>query len=144
LDDDWLHDLRFAAVVLLSKLLAYMGSDLDREGFQEIYPELLKRLDDAQDGIRIETCKAFEVFFAHVPDPWSSSLYPYTVKQIFIHIDDPNQQIQQAIVQVLAKASRVQTDDFIEIARDCETKFSHTVLVKNLLEGAIALKNSKQ
>ena len=47
LDDDWLHDLRFASVVLLGKLMEFMGKDMDREGFNEIYPELLKRLDDA-------------------------------------------------------------------------------------------------
>ena len=82
----------------------------------------------------METCKAFEVMFEHLPDPWSSSLYSYTIKQIFIHIDDPNQAIQQAIVKVLEKAGRVQTSDFLEIARDCETKFSHAVLVKNIIE----------
>ena len=63
LDDDWGNDLRFASVVLLSKIMEFMGSDMDREGFNEIYPELLKRLDDAQDGIRVEACKAFEVLF---------------------------------------------------------------------------------
>jgi hypothetical protein len=47
LDDDWAHDLRFSAVVLLTKIMEYFGSDMDREGFNEIYPELLKRLDDA-------------------------------------------------------------------------------------------------
>ena len=26
-------------------------------------------------------------------DPWSGSLYEYTVKNIFIHLDDPNQEI---------------------------------------------------
>lgn len=75
--------------------MEFMGQDMDRDsGFNEIYPELLKRLDDAQDGIRLEACKAFEIYFDNLPDPWSSSLYPYTIKQIFIHIDDPNQQIQ--------------------------------------------------
>ena len=54
---------------------------------------MLKRLDDAQDGIRIETCKAFEILFEMMSDPWSSSLYEYTVKNIFIHLDDPNQEI---------------------------------------------------
>ena len=29
LDDDWGHDLRFAAVVLLNRMLEFMGSDLD-------------------------------------------------------------------------------------------------------------------
>ena len=54
---------------------------------------MLKRLDDAQDGIRIETCKAFEILFEMMSDPWSGSLYEYTVKNIFIHLDDPNQEI---------------------------------------------------
>ena len=93
LDDDWGHDLRFASVVLLTKIMEFMKEDMDREGFNEIYPELLKRLDDAQDGIRVEACKSFEVLFTYLPDPWSTSLYKYTVKQIFIHIDDPNQTI---------------------------------------------------
>ena len=137
LDDDWLHDLRFASVVLLTKLMEFMGSDMERDGWNEIYPELLKRLDDAQDGIRLETCKAFEIFFDNIPEAWSTSLYPYTIKQIYIHIDDPNQQIQSAIVKVLEKSVRVQTDDFIEIARDCEHKMTHTVLCKNLLDYAI-------
>ena len=144
LDDDWGNDLRFAAVVLLSKIMAFMGEDMDRDGFNEIYPELLKRLDDAQDGIRVEACKAFEVLFTYLQDPWSSSLYPYTIKQIFIHIDDPNPAIQQAIVSLLEKSCRVQTDDFIEIARDYETKCSHTVLVKNLLEFAVKHRNSRR
>ena len=134
LDDDWAHDLRFASVVLLTKTMAYFGDEMEREAFNEIYPELLKRLDDAQDGIRVETCKGFEVFFTYLPDPWSSSLYPYTIKQIFIHIDDPNNAIQQAIVKVLEKAGRVQTEAFLEIARDCESKFSHAVLVKNIID----------
>lgn len=123
LDDDWAHDLRFASVVLVTKLMEFFGNDMDREGFIEIYPELLKRLDDAQDGIRLETCKSFEVLFKYLQNPWSSSLYSYTIKQIFIHIDDPNQEIQNAIVKVLEAATRVQIDDFITIARDCETKF---------------------
>lgn len=141
LDDDWAHDLRFASVVLLNKIMEFFGTELDREGFHEIYPELLKRLDDAQDGVRLETCKAFEVFFQYVPDPWSSSLYKYAIKQIFIHIDDPNQQIQQAIVKVLEKGCRVQTEDFIEIARDYESKASHTILVKNLVEFSVNQRN---
>ena len=143
LDDDWGHDLRFAAVVLLHRMLEFMGGDMEREGFQEIYPELLKRLDDAQDGIRVETCKAFEVFFEHVPDPWSSSLYSYTIKQIFIHIDDPNTQIQNAITSLLQKGCTVQTEDFIEIARENETKFQHALLVKNCLDFAIEVRNKR-
>ena len=90
LEDDWGNDLRFATVVFLRKLLIFLKGCADNEDLKTIYPELLKRLDDAQDGIRIETCKAFEVVFEMMEDPWSSSLYEYAVKNIFIHLDDPN------------------------------------------------------
>jgi len=50
-----------------------------------------------------------EVFFDMLPESWSTSLYPYTVKAVFIHLDDPNEAIQTAIVGVLRKAARVQT-----------------------------------
>lgn len=47
LDDDWGNDLRFASVVFVRKMLEYLGADLTGENYIEIYPELLKRLDDA-------------------------------------------------------------------------------------------------
>lgn len=118
IEDDWAPDLRFTAVVFIKHLLYYLNDIFDDEDYKQIYPELLSRLDDAQDSIRIETAKVFEVFFEFLPDPWSSSLYEYTVKQIFIHLDDQNELIQRAIMDVLKKAARVQTQKFIEIAED--------------------------
>ena len=44
-------------------------------------------------------------------------------------------------MKVLEHACRVQTDEFIEIARECETKFSHTILCKNLVEYAVNYRN---
>ena len=55
LDDDWGNDLRFASVVFIKQLLIYLTPVIGYEEMNVVYPELLKRLDDAQDGIRIET-----------------------------------------------------------------------------------------
>lgn len=140
LEDDWVAELRYASVILLRKLMEYAREDLDFDDFKEIYPDLLKRLDDAQDGIRIETAKNFELFFELVPNPWSSSLYEYSVKNIFIHLDDPNPAIQEAIIKVLKVAARVQTADFIAIATDCQSKFNRPIACKNLVEYANQLK----
>ena len=136
LDDEWANDLRFAALVFLRHLIQYLQPVMDREDYNTVYPELLKRLDDAQDGIRVECCRALEVFFERLPDPWSSSLYEYTIKAIMIHLDDPNQDIQRAISKVLEKGSRVQTGDFLRIADEALQKQSHPLLVKNLIEFA--------
>ncbi len=88
IDDDWANDLRFTSVIFIKKLIEYLHEEFDDEDYKEIYPELLKRLDDSQDGIRIATAETFQMFFRHLPDPWSCSLYEYTVKNIFIHLDD--------------------------------------------------------
>lgn len=88
LDDDWTHDLRFAAVVALKHVLGSIGHLFNEDDHKEVYTELLKRLDDAQDGIRLETCKVFEVFFENLPQTWSSSLFEYTIKSISVHLDD--------------------------------------------------------
>lgn len=47
-------------------------------------------MDDAQDQIRLECCKTLEVMFDLLPEFWSSSLYPFTIKAIFIHLEDPS------------------------------------------------------
>lgn len=93
IDDDWANDLRFTSVIFIRYLIEYLHELFDDEDYKQIYPELLKRLDDSQDGIRIQTAKVFEIFFIHLPDPWSSSLYEYTIKNIFIHLDDQNEDI---------------------------------------------------
>lgn len=107
LDDDWENDLRFASVVMIKYCLEYLKDVFDREDYINVYPAMLERMDDAQDGIRLEVCKAFEIFFDNLPNPWSTSLYEYTVKTIFIHLDDPNENIQKAVLNVLKKATRV-------------------------------------
>ena len=104
LDDEWANDIRFATLVFVKNMIIYLQPIMDREDYITVYPELLKRLDDAQDGVRIETCKALEVFFDKLPNPWSSSLYEYSIKAIFIHLDDPNPEIQKWITKVLEKA----------------------------------------
>jgi|TARA_B110000285_G_C14957246_1_gene529828 hypothetical protein len=88
LDDDWVNDIRYASLILVKTMLTHSGKEFEHDDFVLIYPELLKRLDDAQDQIRIETCGVLELFFNCIPDPWSGSLYEYTVKTIFIHLDD--------------------------------------------------------
>ena len=93
LDDEWANEIRFAALIFIKNLISYRQDDKPHEDYVDVYPQLLMRLDDAQDGIRIECCKALEVFFEKLPNPWSSSLYEYTIKAIMIHLDDPNPEV---------------------------------------------------
>ena len=136
IDDDWANDIRYASVILVKTLINYLHEQFEHDEWVLIYPELLKRLDDAQDGIRIETCKVFEIFFEKLPDPWSSSLYEYTINNIFVHLDDQNTAIQEAVSAVLRKAARVQTHDFIKYARAMAEKSAHPALCQSLCDYA--------
>jgi hypothetical protein len=93
LDEDWVNDLRFASVVACKHIISYLGEMFEDDDHKEMYTELLKRLDDSQDGIRIETCRVFEIWFDTLPLDWSRSLYEYTIKAIFVHIDDQSEVI---------------------------------------------------
>ena len=71
IDDDWANDLRFTSVILIKRMIEYLHLVFDDEDYKEIYPELLKRLDDSQDGIRIATAETLKVFFKNLPEHWS-------------------------------------------------------------------------
>jgi len=47
IDDDWANDLRFTTVVYVKRMMEYLKEYLTDEDYKEIYPELLKRLDDS-------------------------------------------------------------------------------------------------
>ena len=47
IDDDWANDLRYTCVLLIKRLIEYLHELFDEEDYKEIYPELLKRLDDS-------------------------------------------------------------------------------------------------
>jgi hypothetical protein len=47
IDDDWASDLRFASVILIKRMIEYLAHVFEDEDYKEIYPELLKRLDDS-------------------------------------------------------------------------------------------------
>ena len=47
LDDEWANDIRFATLVFVKNMIIYLQPIMDREDYITVYPELLKRLDDA-------------------------------------------------------------------------------------------------
>mmetsp|Transcript_34058 Transcript_34058/g.33599 ORF Transcript_34058/g.33599 Transcript_34058/m.33599 type:complete len:147 (-) Transcript_34058:30-470(-) len=134
LDDDFSSEIRYAATVLLKTILQYSGEHFQWDDFKELYPELLKRLDDSQDGIRLEACKAFEYFFEVLPEDWAKNLFEYMIQTIFIHLDDSEEKIQEAIAAVLKKAAKVHKDVVEGIGSSMTPKFKHQVVIEDLLK----------
>ena len=59
------------------------------------------------------------------------------MKAVFVHLDDQNPKIQEAITDVLKKASRVQTQDFIRLAGELGDKSAHPALCKSIRQYAM-------
>merc|ERR1719478_720290 len=114
MDDSWSPDNRMIAVLTTGALLDEMQEVLTDEHLREVYPDMLKRLDDSNDEIRTAICKTFVVFFRVLPPKWSSTLYGYIVKTLFIHLDDPSPSIQAAVGEVLETALHHDYDIFIK------------------------------
>lgn len=74
------------------------------------------------------------MFFELLPEQWSNSLLEYTIKGVFIHLDDNNEAVREAIAKVLRKSCRINPQTFLEVAVDCHSRFTHQVLVKNLID----------
>eukprot|EP00438_Fugacium_kawagutii_P021966 Skav200156 [mRNA] locus=scaffold4148:25539:36637:- [translate_table: standard] len=101
LDDSWSPDNRMIACLVLSCTLSDLQDEINGEQLREarnatprVYPELLKRLDDSNDKIRVAVCEALNVFFKCLPHKWSRSLFEYILRNLFVHLDDPNPEVQ--------------------------------------------------
>jgi dynein assembly factor 5 len=99
------------------------------DAFKKLYPELLKRMDDAKDQVRIHTASVWAAFFPAVKT-WMGSVallkgpedegklttvkdgqvielgldrghYETIIDGLLIHLDDPDQNVQEAVCLAL-------------------------------------------
>ncbi|KAH9252705.1 hypothetical protein BASA81_009399 [Batrachochytrium salamandrivorans] len=123
-------ETRSTSLNVLSHLLD-SSVNWDGAGLKKVYPELLKRLDDAHDSLRIQCAKVWLLYFACVRRwldrmaPLRSSLqnpsvsvtldanegvvevsldvvhWQSMVKGLTLHLDDTNSEIQEALCETL-------------------------------------------
>jgi len=142
LDDSWSPDNRMIACLVLACLLNDMQAEITAEQLREVYPEMLKRLDDSNDKIRTVVCEALSVFFKCLPPKWSRSLYEYILRTLFVHLDDPNPEIQQGIYGVLEAAVHQDYAAFIGEAKAAAAKSAHPRMCEELLRLAQSLQQA--
>lgn len=54
------------------------------------------------------------------------------MKQIFVHLDDGNEEVRKAVAEVLKKASRIRTATFLKVAGDAASMAQHTLSFKDV------------
>ena len=135
LEDDWDPELRFLSINLLKNLLIKCIDVLTSEQLVEVYPNLIKRLDDSQDSNRIQTCDVFCLFFQIARNKKiSESIYDYIINTSFIHLDDANENVRIAVYKFLTEASKIYTDVFVKIADKNLPNFTHKSILNEILD----------
>ena len=75
------------------------ASDWGGDGqVRNYYIDLLKRMDDSNDAVRIQCAAAFENFMASVPRNYDSAQYDYIVRGLVVHLDDQNQEVLHSVL----------------------------------------------
>ncbi|GMH85888.1 hypothetical protein TrVE_jg3977 [Triparma verrucosa] len=95
----------------LGIIFASLPGALGMEPVHQLYPDLLKCLDDSSDDVRFAACGTLKVFLKSAPaEHFKGTLMDYLCDQLLIHMDDPDPVIQQSVFDILLVAIEVDKD----------------------------------
>jgi len=142
LDDDNATTRTYTCTALAASLPRLGAEGLSAENTRQIYPELLKRLDDASDDIRLQVCGPLVEFFrccnySATYDPaanFDKTNYGYLLQGLLVHLDDPSPQIQQAVATVVAEGLKLDPLACADELRKVRDRQRSPKLVDALLE----------
>ncbi len=78
------------------------GERLSDTARRAIYPELLKRLDDSNNGVRVAACRALVAFVSGAGGAaYCNTNSGYLAAGVIIHMDDSDARVQDAACSVL-------------------------------------------
>ena len=101
LEDDNMST-RLVTCRVMTRILSTVGASLDEHRLHNMYPELLKRLDDSNDDVRIAVTDTWLAYLACFQDDYQVALYRAHLeamyKGLLIHLDDPDTRIQDAVL----------------------------------------------
>lgn len=102
LDDDG-RETRLVSCQVLSRIFDLVGDRLHEDHrLYNLYPDLLKRLDDSSDDVRIEATKTFASYFRCLCKKFEVATYSGHLEAIFkgllLHLDDTQEEVQGAIL----------------------------------------------
>ena len=133
LEDDWEAELRYLALQLLKQFLMCIGDTMKYDHMSELYTMILKRLDDSQDANRILTCEVLILFLRiGARLKISESIYEHMIQNSFIHLDDPNEKVREAVKNYLLEASKIHPKCFLNICEKNAEAFTHQSLLNEV------------
>lgn len=105
LEEEYFVDTRLAACSGVFHLLLSAGDSLTCEQCRMIYPELLKRLDDSSNTVRVNICQALTTLVQSMGPLLDDDNVTYFINGMLIHMDDVDSAVQEAVCNVLESAA---------------------------------------
>jgi dynein assembly factor 5 len=96
---------RLTSCHIISAFLRTVGDTMDPDKLLKIYPELLKRLDDVSNDVRMAAASALLAWLRCVQSAEGKAYYQssvqYLYRELLVHLDDPERTIQDTVLEVL-------------------------------------------
>lgn len=100
---------RLVSCRIIKALLGICGQHLDPDKLNKIYPEVVKRLDDASDEVRITAAKTLSLWFKFIDVRYERTTYrghlEFLYRCLLVHLDDTDTTLQATVLNVLKEAS---------------------------------------
>ncbi|UJR10180.1 hypothetical protein I4U23_014395 [Adineta vaga] len=113
---------------------------IDNDRLHKAYPDLIKRLDDVSDDIRLAVCSTLNAYVQAFHGDFTVELYRAHLEDIakvlLIHMDDQNNQIQNAVFDTIIQfATKLQgaSESFINETRNVKHKHRNQNLCDTLI-----------
>ena len=122
--DDHDTSARQLSCLCLAIMFERLRGGFGDQAVRDLYPKLLKRLDDSVDEIRKISCGMLKSFLLCAsPECYRGTMIDYTLDQLFVHLDDPDASIQAAVYEVIVAAAEIDKA-LVEKKAEC-AKLSH-------------------
>ena len=106
--DDNEASMRHMAALSISVVFDRLKGAFGPQAVSEMYPLLVKRFDDSNDDVRQCCIRAIGTFMAvSLPGAFTGTSLDYTLDQLYVHLDDGSERIQDACCEAIMVAARL-------------------------------------
>lgn len=132
-DDD--VTTRLMCVSAIACILKELKGTLDYDAVRAVYPELLKRLDDANDAVRAAACTALAAFATcGTKDALAGGPVEYTLETLLVHLDDQEGGMQSTVYEAILPLVRLDVVLGRRLVTAARAKHRHPGYCDRLLE----------
>ncbi|PVD38342.1 hypothetical protein C0Q70_00954 [Pomacea canaliculata] len=136
--DDDNKSTRLISCRVLTRTFDTMGNALDQDRLHNLYPELLKRLDDSSDEIRMMVTRTFLAYFDCFQNKYDVGLYRAHLEALYkgllVHLDDPEEKIQEGVLEVLKKAGQLHPNLLLQEVENVKHKHRDPKFCNRLIQ----------